>query len=47
MIKNTNVQKSIIIPKEISNKIDELAKENYCSASTMIKNILIEYFKNK
>lgn len=47
MIKKTNVQKSIIIPKEIESKIKELAQKNYCSISTMIKNILIEYLKNK
>lgn len=47
MIKSTNVQRTIVIPKEIASKIDKLAKENYCSASTMVKNILIDYFKNK
>lgn len=47
MIKKTNVQKVIIIPKEIVAKIEEDAKENYCSFSNMVKRILIEYYKNK
>ncbi len=47
MIKDTNVQRTIVIPKEIAEKIDKEAKDNYCSASTMVKKILIEYYKNK
>ena len=47
MIKDTNVQKTIIIPKVIAEKIKQEAKENFCTESTMIKNILINYYKNK
>lgn len=47
MIKKTNVQKVIIIPQEIVSKIEEDARENYCSFSNMVKQILIEYYKNK
>ena len=47
MIKNTNVQKSIVIPKEIATKIKQEAEKRYCSESAIIKHILIEYFKNK
>lgn len=47
MIKDSNVQKTIVIPKEIADKIKQEAKKNYCSESTMAKLILIEYFKNK
>lgn len=47
MIKDSNVQKTIVIPKEIAEKIKEEAKKHYCSESTMTKLILIEYFKNK
>jgi hypothetical protein len=47
MIKDTNVQKTIVIPKVIVDKIKQEAKENFCSESTMIKNILINYYKNK
>jgi hypothetical protein len=47
MIKESNVQKAVIIPKEISKKIEADAKKNYCSFSTMVKQILIEYYKNK
>lgn len=47
MIKDSNVQKTIVIPKKIAEKIKQEAENNYCSESTMIKQILIEYFKNK
>lgn len=47
MIKDSNVQKTIVIPKDIAEKIKQEAKKNYCSESTMVKFILIEYFKNK
>ena len=47
MIKESNVQKSVVIPKEIADKIKQEAEKNYCSESTMMKLILIEYFKNK
>lgn len=47
MIKETNVQKTIVIPKEIAKKIKQEANENFCSESTMVKKILIEYYKNK
>lgn len=47
MIKDSNVQKTIVIPKEIAEKIKHEAENNYCSESTMVKLILIEYFKNK
>ena len=47
MIKESNVQKSVVIPKEIAEKIKQEAEKNYCSESTMMKIILIEYFKNK
>ena len=47
MIKDSNVQKSIVIPKDIADKIKQEAEKNYCSESTMVKIILIEYFKNK
>ena len=47
MIKDSNVQKTAVIPKEIADKIKREAEKNYCSESTMIKLILIEYFKNK
>ena len=47
MIKETNVQKTVVLPKEIAEKIENEAKENYCSFSTRVKQILIEYYKNK
>ena len=47
MIKESNVQKSVVIPKEIAEKIKQEAEKNYCSESRMMKLILIEYFKNK
>ena len=47
MIKDSNVQKTAVIPKEIAKKIKQEAIKNYCSESTMIKIILIKYFENK
>lgn len=47
MIKDTNVQRTIVIPKEIAEKIDKEAKEYYCSSSAVVKKILIAYYKNK
>lgn len=47
MIKDTNVQKAVILPKEIAEMIENEAKLNYCSFSTMVKQILIEHCKSK
>ena len=47
MIKSTNVQKTVIMPKVVAEMLKKEAKENFCSESTMIKNILISYYKNK
>lgn len=47
MIKDTNVQKSIVIPKVISDKIQKEAEDSYISFNAVIKKILIDYYKNK
>jgi hypothetical protein len=47
MIKDTNIQRSIVLPKELANKITAMAKENYTTFNAVVKQILIEYFKNK
>lgn len=47
MIKDTNIQRSIVLPKELANKINAMAKENYTTFNAVVKQILIEYFKNK
>lgn len=47
MIKETNIQRSVVLPKEIYEKINALAKENYTTFNAIVKQILIEYFKNK
>lgn len=47
MIKETNIQRSVVLPKDISDKINALAKENYTTFNAVVKQILIEYFKNK
>lgn len=46
MIKDTNMQRSIVLPKEINEKINDLAKENYTTFNAIVKQILVEYFKN-
>lgn len=47
MIKETNIQRSIVLPKQIADKINNMAKENYTTFNAIVKQILIEYFKNK
>ena len=47
MIKESNIQRSIVLPKEISDKINALAKENYTTFNAIVKKVLIEYFKDK
>lgn len=43
MIKNTNTQRSIVIPKEIAEKLNKIANDNYITATALIRRILIEY----
>lgn len=47
MIKETNVIKSVVLPKDIVEKIKEESKKLYCSQCELIRRILIEYFKSK
>lgn len=47
MIKNSNLQRSVVMPKDIYEKLNQMAEENYSTVSNVIKQILIEYFKNK
>lgn len=47
MIKDTNIQRSIILPKDIVAKVQEIADADYISFNAVVKKILIEYFKNK
>lgn len=47
MIKDCNIQKSIVISKELNEKIEEEAKKNYGSFNWMIRKILTDYFRNK
>lgn len=35
------------MPKDIYEKLNQMAEENYSTVSNVIKQILIEYFKNK
>ena len=47
MIKETNVQKTVVLPKDIAEQLEEEAKMNYCTFSNMVKQILIEHCKGK
>lgn len=47
MIGKNYVQKSIVITKEICEKVDKEAKENYTSFNWVIRKALMEYFRNK
>lgn len=43
MIKNTNTQRSIVIPKEIAENLNKIANDNYITTTALIRRILIEY----
>lgn len=46
--KNTTmIQRSIVIPKEIEDKINNEAEENFSSANWVVRKILTDYYKNK
>lgn len=47
MIKKTNIQRSILLPKDIAIKIEKEAEENYTTFNAIVKKIIIEYYKNK
>lgn len=47
MIKETNVQKTVVLPKAIAEQLEKEAELNFCSFSTMVKQILIEHCKGK
>lgn len=44
-IKESNKQISIVLPKEIIDKIDKLADENYMTRSQQCARIIIKYIK--
>lgn len=47
MIKNSNIQRSIVLPKEIANKINEIAAQNFTTFNAIVKQILIDFLKDK
>ncbi len=47
MIKSTNIQRSVVLPKEIYDKVVKEAEQNYSTFNGTIKKILIEYYKDK
>lgn len=47
MIKDTNVQRSVVMPKAIADKVKKEAEENYTTFNAVIKKILIDYYKDK
>lgn len=47
MVKDTNKQRSIVLPKEIDNLVKKDAQENFCSVSAIIKKIIIEHYKKE
>lgn len=48
MIKETNKQRSVVLSKELDDKLIKEAKANYFgSTNQLIRKILIEYFRNK
>lgn len=47
MIKDSNVLRSVLLPKELADKIQADADSNYTSFNAIVRRILIEYYKNK
>lgn len=47
MVKKENTQRSIVISKELSDKIKIEVEKDCSSFSAVVKKILTEYFKNK
>lgn len=44
-VKETNKQVSIVLPKEIVDRLDKLANENYLTRSQQCARIIIEFIK--
>lgn len=47
MVKDTNIQRSIVLPKEIADKINELAKNDYLTFNGLVRKILVEYVREQ
>lgn len=48
MIKNSNIQKSIVISKELNDKLNAEAKKEYFgTTSQLIRKILSDYIRDK
>lgn len=47
MIKKTNVQRCIVISKELCDKIKKEAEENCASFNWVVKRVMTDYFRNK
>lgn len=47
MIKDTNIQKSVVISRELNAKIEQEAKKNFASSNWVVRKILTDYFRNK
>lgn len=47
MIKESNIQISAVIPKEIDEKLKRDAKKAFGSKNWMVRKILTDYYRNK
>lgn len=47
MIKDTNKQISVVIPKEINEKLKHDAKKALSSRNWVARKIIVDYYKNK
>lgn len=47
MVKDSNVLRSIVLPKEIANKVQSDADKNCTSFAAIVRRILVEYYENK
>lgn len=47
MVKDSNMQKTIVISKELNEKIKEEAREKEVSTNWVIRKILTDYYREK
>lgn len=47
MVKDSNIQIAIVIPKKLNEKIKKEAKENDVSRNWVIREILTDYYREK
>lgn len=47
MIKDSNIQISVVVPKEIDDKLKQDATKALSSKNWVVRKIILDYYKNK